>query len=343
MMKLDENQRILPEAAKAASRELRRVFVTGGSGFIGRRLIAFLRERSIAVVALARSEQSARKVDLPGVEVCKSDLHDIDAMARGMRGCDAIIHAGAYLPDWDMKAAMRENVHGSVNVATAARRAGVNRIVYVSGIGVTIGDGPVVLADERRPRGRPVGVLCGSRVHSEAAMLKENGRGLEVVVVRFPYVWGLGETLTRGMGDRIRKGGFRWIAGARHPITIVHVDSAAEGLILAAQRGRGGQIYWITDGQHVQLRGFIEAHLRRAGVTSPKEEVSFRRAKFFADTMAFLWGMAGSRKPPPITPTIVRFLGQEITVVDDKARLELGWVPRKRWPDESLEPHLSPS
>lgn len=322
-------------------RDMRRVFVTGGAGFIGGHLLEALRLQGVEVVALARTEDSAAKVRKASATACRTDLHDVQALAAGMAGCDTIFHVGSYLADRGMTKALHENVAGSLNVAAAARAAGVPRTVYVSGTGVTIGTGPVVQIDETRPRGRPVGVLCASRVKSEAAILGENDPTLEVVVARFPYVWGPGETLTPAIGAAVRAGRFRWINGGRQLVSTLHVKNAVDGLLLAARQGRAGEIYWFTDGPPVVLRGFVEAHLRQAGLEPPTREISFARARRLADTMFWLWSIFRSKTPPPLTPTFVRFLGQEITVNDAKARRELGYRPSVAWPDAHLTPFVT--
>lgn len=331
----------LETSTGVAERKLRKVFVTGGSGFLGQHLLRALKREGIECVALARSLDAAHKVKAEDASVCRSNFHDLAALTAGMAGCDTVIHVGAYLRDWGIATAMKENVQGSLNIAEAARRAGVKRIVYVSGTGVTIGTGPVVQADEARPRGRPVGVLCTSRVRSEAAMLGEAKGDLEVVVARFPYIWGPGETLSAQLNVTVGSGRFRWINGGRHLISIVHAENAVQGLLKAARFGRSGEIYWFTDGPPVQLRKFFEAHIRRAGFVPPTREISFFTAKLLADTMFLVWSVLGRKRPPPLTPTIVRFMGQEITVVDTKARRELGYAPTVSWPDESLARHVA--
>ncbi|MCC8960773.1 NAD-dependent epimerase/dehydratase family protein [Bradyrhizobium sp. Pear76] len=315
------------------ARPLARAFVTGGSGFVGGHLIRALVARGIQVVALARSASARNAVVKAGAMAQSGDLSDVDDLAGGMAGCDTVFHAGAYLPDWDRKQAFAVNVVGSRNVVAAARLVGVSRIVYVSGIGVMIGSGPVRNVDENVPRGRPVGVLGASRVQSEREMQQANADDLGIVVVRFPYVWGPGNTLIPSLRAGIARGRFRWIAGGRHEISTVHIDNAVEGLILAARRGRPGEIYYFTDGAPVELREFFEVQLRAAGIAPPRAEISFNAARLLGHLLALLWKVTGRTYAPPLTPTIVRFLGQEVTVNDQKARRELGYAPRISWPN----------
>lgn len=312
--------------------QLRRVFVTGGSGFVGGALLQELQRRDVAVVALARSAEAEVKVASHGAEVCRTDLHDLTALEAGMSGCEAIIHAGSYLVDWDYGTAWLENVIGSRNVVAAAKRAGVRRIVYVSGIGVMLGSGPVIDADERHPRGRGVGVLSKSRIRSEREMLAASGRGIEVLAVRFPYVWGPGNTFIQPLRAAIESGRFRWINGGRHLISTVHIANAVDALILATTRGRPGVAYWVTDGPPIRQREFLEAHLRKIGVAPSNREISYAAAKFVSEVM-FGWArLVRQRIPPALTPTTVGFLGQQITVDDSATRQDLGYAPHVAWP-----------
>ena len=322
---------IAPTTVGQADRILRKVYVTGGAGFIGGHLIRRLVGEGVQVVALARSDESARRVEAAGAVPHRADLHALDELKAAMRGCDTVFHAGSYLADWDVRLAMHENVRGSLNIVHAAHGAGVTRVVYVSGTGVTVGSGPVVQWDETRPRGRPVGALCASRVASEAAMLDVSGDEVEIVVVRFPYVWGPGETLTPALSSAVKAGRFRWVNGGRHLISVLHVTNAVQGLLLAARRGGPGEIYWFTDGEPVLMREFYEAHLRAAGLPSTEREIAYPKARRIADALFSLYRFFGASKPPPLTPTTVRFMGQEITVVDAKARRDLGYSPTVDW------------
>src|SRR5437667_11900302 len=107
-------------------------FVTGGSGFIGGRLIERLRGDGWAVRALARSPSSAQKVRAVGAEPVEGDLDDGAAMRTGAEGCDVAFHAAAHLGEWGSREDFeRVNVGGTRNVLTACREAGVRRFVHV--------------------------------------------------------------------------------------------------------------------------------------------------------------------------------------------------------------------
>src|SRR5262245_49063405 len=110
-----------------------RIFLTGGTGFLGKRLAARLAGAGHQVHALVRP--SSPRAKLPdGVEATLGDVTDVDSLARGAEGCDAIVHAAALVKMWvrDRCAFDQVNVGGLRNVLEAARRAGVKRVLYTS-------------------------------------------------------------------------------------------------------------------------------------------------------------------------------------------------------------------
>src|SRR5947199_9892651 len=107
-------------------------FVTGGSGFIGGRLIERLRADGHSVRALARSDAAAARVRGHGAEPVSGDLSDRDAMRSGADGCEWAFHAAATLGDWGTREEFEQgNVVGTRNVLDACSGAGVRRFVHV--------------------------------------------------------------------------------------------------------------------------------------------------------------------------------------------------------------------
>src|SRR4051794_19210113 len=105
-----------------------RAFVTGGSGFLGRHLLTYLKAAGVSVRALARSDSAAALVKELGAEPAKGDLNDLAGLEAGMAGCDVVIHAAASTREWGPYSEFYEaNVQGTQNVLTAAQKAGVRR------------------------------------------------------------------------------------------------------------------------------------------------------------------------------------------------------------------------
>src|SRR5438132_622700 len=128
------------------------VFVTGGSGFIGQRLIDRLHVEGHRVRALARSPAAAERVRARGAEAVEGDLADLAAMRSGAQGCELAFHAAATLGDWGAPEEFeRGNVEGTNNVLRACAQAGVRRFVHVGTEAALLAGEPLIEVDETAP------------------------------------------------------------------------------------------------------------------------------------------------------------------------------------------------
>jgi len=306
-----------------------KVFVTGGSGFVGRNLLAALHGRGDTVVALARSLGAMQTVRDLGAEPLAGDLVDVEAMTAGMAGAAAVFHCAAKVEDWgDSAEFQRVNVEGTAHVIEAARAAGVRRMVHVSTEAVLADGTPIHDADETRPRAtRPIGLYPASKSGAEAVALAGNRDGLEVVVVRPRFIWGKGDTaILPKIVEVMQKGQFAWIGGGRFLTSTCHVRNVCEGMLLAAERGRGGEIYFLTDGAPVEFRSFITAMAATQGA-DPGERVAPRWLIYaFAAGSEFAWRAFKLKGRPMVSRTAVILTGEQVTVNDAKARRELGYA-----------------
>ena len=99
-----------------------------------------------------------------------------------------------------------------------------------------------------------------------------------------------------------------------------------EGLLLAAEKGRGGAAYFLTDGEPVEFRSFLSALLATQGITVPDKSVSFRTAYAFGAICEWLWEHLPLRGAPPVSRMPIALGGQAVTPIDAKARRELGYA-----------------
>jgi nucleoside-diphosphate-sugar epimerase len=306
-----------------------RAFVTGGSGFLGHRLIEVLKHRGDEVRALARSDGAVASVERAGAVAVRGDLDDAAAIERGMAGCDVAFHSAASLLMWgDRREVERVNVGGTERVIASARATGVKKLVHVSTEAVLVGGRPIVRADESWPRpAHPIGLYPLTKGMAEERVLAANGGALTTVIVRPRFIWGPNDSILPKISESVKRGVFKWIGGGHHLTSTCHVDNVVHGMLLAAERGVGGQIYFLTDGEPVEVRAFLTALLATTGVDASAGDLPRWMARAASVVLELVWKTLRLSGKPPVTRAEVRLIGEEVTVVDEKARRELGYAP----------------
>jgi nucleoside-diphosphate-sugar epimerase len=315
----------LPASGSAA-------FVTGGSGFVGRRLIRDLVSRSWQVRALARTPEATETVRRLGAMPVAGDLAAVAAMAEAMRGCATVFHAAARVALWDDWAAFeRDTVQGTANVIAATREAGVPCLVHVGTEAVLADGGPIVNADETMPiPANPNGPYPRSKAIAERLVVAANGPALRTVVVRPRLIWGEDDTvLLPQLVAAMQAGLWVWFGDRHHRTSTCNVANVSHGMRLAAERGQGGEVYFLTDGPPVELEAFITRLVATKGVKAPRLRAPLWVADSIAAASEAVWPLLGrlTASEPPLPKTAVNLFFREVTVSDAKARRELGYAP----------------
>jgi nucleoside-diphosphate-sugar epimerase len=305
-------------------------FVTGGSGFIGGKLVERLVAAGSKVRALARSDRSAAAVEALGAEPVRGDLDDPASIVAGAEGCDTAFHLAAHVEQWGPREDfVRFNVDGSRNVVEGARRAGVRRFVHCGTEAVLNVGEPMVNVDETAPL-RPDSKVhySATKADAERVVLGASGDGFEAVSLRPRLVWGRGDTtLLPEFVALTRAGKFLWLDGGHHLTSTTHVDNVVEGLVLAAARGRGGEAYFVTDGDPVEFRSFVSEMIASQGVEPPTRSIPAWAGGAFAAVSEAAWRVLPLRGEPPLTRLAYWLSAKECTIDISKARAELGYEP----------------
>jgi nucleoside-diphosphate-sugar epimerase len=305
-------------------------FVTGGSGFIGGRLIERLVGEGRKVRALARSDAAAAKVEALGAEAVRGELGDQAAMAAGAAGTTVAFHLAAHLGEYgDWEDFERGNVEGTRNTLAACAEAGVKRFVHCGTEAALMAGEPLVHVDETAPlRPDSRAPYPATKAKAELAVREANREGFETVAVRPRFVWGKGDTtLLPNMIETIEAGKWAWVGGGRNVTDTAHVDNVVEGLVLAAEKGRHGESYFITDDKPVVFREFVSAMLETQGVEPPNRSLPAWAAAPMARACETAWKLLPLKGEPPMTTFRSWLLTQECTIEIGKAKSELGYQP----------------
>lgn len=236
--------------------------MTGGTGFVGGRVARALVGRGARVRVLARVESPRGHLDDLPVEFVDGDVRDLDSVRRAVRGCRFVFHVAALYKLWSPAPSefYDINVRGTMNVLTAARDAGVERIVHTSSVATlaTTHDGtPKTESDVARLSGC-VGHYKKSKWLAEQVALRFAECGVPVVVVNPSAPVGAadvkptptGRIIVDFLNDRMP-------AYVDTGLNVIDVDDVAAGHLLAAERGRVGERY-ILGNRNMTLREILE-------------------------------------------------------------------------------------
>lgn len=306
------------------------VFVTGGSGYVGRNLIRGLVSRGHQVRALARSDASVKTVEGLGAVAVRGDLLDEKALGAGLRGCEWLVHAAADTGQTSGNAAQeRINIDGTRLLFRLARAQGVRRGVHVSTEAVLADGRPLVRVDETRQFPEKfAGGYSRSKALAEQAALDGNGGGLDVMVVRPRMVWGRDDTtLMPAFIKAAQSGQLAWIDGGRFLTSTTHVDNLVHALVLALEKGRAGRVYFVSDGEPVPFRDFVTELLATQNVKAPRREVPRWLAKGLTSVSGLVETVSRGKNAGPLPLQTFALMAHEVTVNDARAREELGYVP----------------
>jgi dihydroflavonol-4-reductase len=300
-----------------------RVFLTGGSGLIGAAVARRLCERSDAVVALARSDTSARGLAARGLEVVRGDVLDEDALAAGMRDCELAFHVAGVntLCPSDPGELFRVNVRGAEAVVRAAARARVGRIVLTSSA-AALGEAPGTVGREDSPhRGWFLSAYERSKHEGERAALNAaREAGIELVSVNPSSVQGPGRS---GGTARILiaylNGRLRVFVDTR--ISLVDIDDCARGHLQAAERGRPGERY-VLNGSTLTSKEALGLVSEVTGVTQRVRMLPSSIASASAAVVEA--GFRAARRSPPVCREMVRTLLHGHQYDGSRAARELG-------------------
>ncbi|MDQ0096031.1 NAD-dependent epimerase/dehydratase family protein [Paeniglutamicibacter psychrophenolicus] len=306
------------------------IFVTGGSGMLGSRVVTALVAEGYPVHALARSEAAGNKVAALGALPCAGDLHDEGALLAGLVGCDAVIHcAAATGGDGAKHDYVRDNLEGTRSLLRASMLAGAGRFIHVGAAMCLLGGRPVDGADETWPlhESRFSGYITTKTLADRAVRAAATER-FATTVIRPAWIWGApGDPQLQGICSAIRSGRMRMVDAGRHRIVTSHVDNVVSALLLALHHGHGGDAYYVFDEDALPIRDFLGGLVATQGLGLPPASIPAPVAKFLASVLGGLWALARKPGPPPLDRLVVELNARDFLVSDQLARDVLGYRP----------------
>ena len=309
-----------------------KVFLTGGTGFIGGEVARQLRGRGDEVVCLVRSPEKATKLTELGCELAAGDLGDAAALRRGMDGCEAVIHAAAMyevgIPAKQRPAMLEANVAGTERVMTAALEAGVPRIVYVSTVGI-FGNthGQIVDESYENPETDFTSYYEETKLEAHKVVQRMiDEQQLPAIIVQPGGVYGPGDTSqVADLLEQFFAGKLPLMPFPELGICLSHVGDIAGGILLGLDKGKLGETYVIS-GPATTMREAIEMVAKLSGRKAPTRNLPTGLMKAMIPIGPLVGKVMG--QPPNLREIISSADGVTFWASYEKAQEELGYSPR---------------
>ncbi len=309
-----------------------KVFVTGGTGFIGGEVVRQLREHGDDVVCLARNPDKATRLSAQGCQIVSGDLSETEAIRNGMEGCDAVVHAAAMyevgIPAKQHPAMWEANVAGTERVMNAALDAKVPKIVYVSTCGV-FGNTHGKVVDETYEHPGKEFTSYYEETKLEAHRIVKRmiaDQSLPAIIVQPGGVYGPEDTSQ--VADLLQEffaGKLVLMPFPEFGICLTHVEDIAGGILLAIDKGRIGETY-VLSGPATTMREAIETVATATGRKAPKRAMPVALMKAMTPIGPLVGKMFG--QPPNLRELISSADGVTFWASHEKASGELGYAPR---------------
>jgi dihydroflavonol-4-reductase len=304
--------------------------VIGANGFLGSHVTRQLVGDGAEVRAMVRPGANTVGIDDLALTRFEGDVFDTATVREAMAGCDDVYYCVVDTRAWlrDPAPLFATNVDGLRNVLDVAATANLRRFVFTSSY-ATVGRrrGRVATEDDQIDR-RRLTPYVRSRVQAEDLVLAYVAEaGLPAVAMCVSTTYGGGDWGRTPHGAFIAGAVFGKLPFAMNGIDVeaVGVDDAARALILAAEHGRDGQRYLISERMIPQV-DVVAIAADEAGVAPPQRSISV--------PVLYAMGAVGSLKArltgtdAQLSLTSVRMMRAEAPVDHGKAVRELGWQPR---------------
>jgi 2-alkyl-3-oxoalkanoate reductase len=308
-----------------------RVFVTGGSGFIGGALIRRLRSDGHEVRALVRSPQAEAAVAAAGAVPVRGDVAEPGPWQKDMGPAQAVVHAAALVADWGPRREFfRVNAGGTRNVLEGLK-GWPGHFVHISSVAVH-GWRPGIY-DENSPASPGRHPYCRSKAAAETVVDLCARGGLRASIIRIAGVYGPGDPhFVQRFLDYAASGRIPIVGAGDQPSKMIFIDDVVEALMAMISRpGEPGARYLLNDPAVPNVGTMIRLAMKALGLAVPVRRVPEAlalTAAYLAEARARLTGMS-----PLLTSYAVKAMGRRCFFSPEGTSRKLGWSPRTKAED----------
>jgi len=311
---------------------MKKVLVTGATGFLGKYITEQLIEDGYQVLALGRKEEAGRVLEEFGAVFCKADFTHKEECRPFFKDVDYVIHAGALSTVWGKWESFHEiNVEGTRNVCELCMENQVKRLVYVSSPSIYSGkQHRFDIKETEFDSKNELNYYIKSKILAEQVIEEFHTRGLYTVTIRPRGLFGIGDT---SLIPRILKAnakiGIPLFNRGENYVDITCVENVAHAAILCIKaEGVDGEIFNISNGEPMQFKSILEMFLQAIDDKPKYLKLPFGLVYGIASLLENIYRTFDKEGEPALTRYTVCTLAFSQTLDISKAKQKLGYMPK---------------
>ena len=307
------------------------IFVTGGTGFLGKQVIKELNRLDEDVHLLVRKNSNVEEIDNKRLKIFPGDVTNIRTIREALKGCKTIFHMASLVKAWVRNPSefYRVNVEGLKNVMECALEEGVSKFVYTSSF-MAIGpsNGKINTEETQHDPDHLHNHYERTKYIADQLTAGYLNKGLPVITVYPCVIYGPGEITEGNLVVRIildfLEQKIPGILGDGSKLwNYVFVTDVVKGHLLAMEKGKIGEKY-ILGGENISMGNFFKLIEALSGINAPRRHIPFWIAKMSARYDELIARISG--KTPKHTPSIIEIYKHDWAFSSEKAEQELGYT-----------------
>jgi len=318
---------------KTVSANIGKVLVTGGGGFVGKRITGMLTERGIPCRVIGRNRYP--EIEAMGAECLVGDISDRHVMLDATRDVDTVFHVAALAGIWGpWNEYYRINVIGTGNVIYGCQVNNVARLIYTSTPSVVFDQADIRGGDESLPYSSHF--LCNyakSKMMAEKMVLSANSDSLLTCAIRPHLIWGpedphlIPRLIESGKRKQLKR-----VGSGTNMVDISYIDNVAHGHILAAGNlasvgTAAGKVYFLGQEKPVVLWEWINSLFLKLGIPQVTRSIPFAAAYCIGALLESGYRLCRVSKEPGMTRFVACQLSRSHYFSHNSAQKDLGYIP----------------
>ena len=309
---------------------MKKVLVTGATGFLGKYVVEELVEYGYQVRAFGRNNKVGQSLENSSVSFFQGDLTKDDDVLEACKGMDLVVHAGALSTVWGpWEDFFQANVLGTKYVLEACHQTGIQRLVYVSSPSIYAAPkDQLAIKESDAPEGNNLNNYIHSKLASEK--LFKDYPDVPSIILRPRGLFGIGDTsILPRVINLSQKIGIPLIGDGRQLMDMTCVENVALAIRLALEAPEAkGDIYNITNGEPRAFRDLLEESLTGLGYPIKYRKIPASLLSGIASSLEFLYKTLNLKGEPALTRYTYYLLRYSQTLDISKAEKDLGYHPK---------------